>query len=74
MADAKETCRAIIAAALNEFIKEKDPQAEAVAAENIVIQNAPNPEMGDLGSPMFNRRKTYGSSADCCRCCCKNYR
>ena len=53
MADAKETCRAIIAAALNEFIKEKDPQAEAVAAENIVIQNAPNPEMGDLGSPMF---------------------
>ena len=53
MADAKETCRAIIAAALNEFIKEKNPEAEAVAAENIVIQNAPNPEMGDLGSPMF---------------------
>ena len=35
MADAKETCRAIIAAALNEFIKEKNPEAEAVAAENI---------------------------------------
>ena len=53
MADAKETCRAIIAAALNEFIKEKDPAAEAVAAESIVVQNAPNPEMGDLGAPMF---------------------
>ena len=53
MADAKETCRTIIAAALNEFIKEKNPEAEAVAAESIVVQNAPNPEMGDLGAPMF---------------------
>ena len=53
MADAKETCRTIIAAALNEFIKEKNPDAEAVAAESIVVQNAPNPEMGDLGAPMF---------------------
>ncbi len=53
MADAKETCRTIIAAALNEFIKEKDPQAESIAPESIVVQNAPNPEMGDLGSPMF---------------------
>lgn len=57
MADAKETCRAIIAAALNEFIKEKNPEAEAVAAESIVVQNAPNPEMGDLGSPMFTFAK-----------------
>ena len=57
MADAKETCRTIIAAALNEFIKEKNPEAEAVAAESIVVQNAPNPEMGDLGSPMFSFAK-----------------
>ncbi len=53
MADAKETCRAIIAAALNEFIKEKNPETETVSAESIVVQNAPNPEMGDLGAPMF---------------------
>ena len=53
MADAKETCRTIIAAALNDFIKEKDPQTETVAPESIVVQNAPNPEMGDLGAPMF---------------------
>ena len=53
MADVKDTCRAIIAAALNEFIKEKDPAAEAVSADKIVVQNAPNPEMGDLGAPMF---------------------
>ena len=53
MADAKETCRAIIAAALNDFIKEKDPSAAAVDAASIVVQNAPNPEMGDLGAPMF---------------------
>ena len=53
MADVKDTCRAIIAAALNEFIKEKDPAAEAISADKIVVQNAPNPEMGDLGAPMF---------------------
>ena len=53
MADAKETCRSIIAGALNEFIKEKNPEAQAVVPEAVVIQNAPNPEMGDLGSPMF---------------------
>ena len=53
MADAQATCRTIIAAALNDFIKEKDPQAETVAPESIVVQNAPNPEMGDLGAPMF---------------------
>ncbi len=53
MADVKETCRAIIAAALNEFIKEKNPESEAVSPETIVVQNAPNPEMGDLGAPMF---------------------
>lgn len=58
MADAKETCRTIIAAALNDFIKEKDPQAETVATESIVVQNAPNPEMGDLGAPMFAFAKT----------------
>ena len=57
MADVKDTCRAIIAAALNEFIKEKNPEAEAVSPENIVVQNAPNPEMGDLGSPMFTFAK-----------------
>ena len=53
MADTKDLCRTIIAAALNEFIKEKDPSAAVVDAATIVVQNAPNPEMGDLGSPMF---------------------
>ena len=57
MADAKETCRTIIAAALNEFIKEKDPSAAVVDAASIVVQNAPNPEMGDLGAPMFTFAK-----------------
>ena len=53
MADTKDLCRNIIAAALNEFIKEKDSSAQAVDPATIVVQNAPNPEMGDLGSPMF---------------------
>ena len=53
MADTKDLCRNIIAAALNEFIKEKDSSAQAIDPATIVVQNAPNPEMGDLGSPMF---------------------
>ena len=56
--DTKDLCRNIIATALNEFIKEKDPSASAVDPATIVVQNAPNPEMGDLGSPMFAYAKT----------------
>ena len=56
--DTKDLCRTIIATALNEFIKEKDPSASAVDPATIVVQNAPNPEMGDLGSPMFAYAKT----------------
>ncbi|MDY4986331.1 MAG: arginine--tRNA ligase [Treponema sp.] len=53
MADAKTEFKEIVAKALNEFIKQKGIEAEEVKADSIVVQNAPNPEMGDLGSPMF---------------------
>ncbi|MCQ2576088.1 MAG: arginine--tRNA ligase [Treponema sp.] len=53
MADAKTEFKEIVAKAVNEFIKQKGIDAEEVKADSIVVQNAPNPEMGDLGSPMF---------------------
>src|SRR5574344_2453900 len=53
MADAKNDCRAVVCAALNEFIKGKDAAAEEVAAEKIQIQTPPDPVMGDVGVPMF---------------------
>ena len=53
MAAAKTEFKEIVAKAVNEFIKQKGIEAEEVKADSIVVQNAPNPEMGDLGSPMF---------------------
>ncbi len=53
MADAKSEFKEIVAKAVNQFIKEKGIETPEVTAESIVVQNAPNPEMGDLGSPMF---------------------
>ena len=53
MADAKTEFKEIVAKAVNEFIKQNGIEAEEVKADSIVVQNAPNPEMGDLGSPMF---------------------
>lgn len=51
--DAKLEFKEIIANAINEFIKNKNIEAEAIKAESVVVQNSPNSEMGDLGSPMF---------------------
>lgn len=51
--DAKLEFKEIIANAINEFIKNKNIETEAIKAESVVVQNSPNSEMGDLGSPMF---------------------
>lgn len=56
MADVKSAVREIVLSALNEFIKSKG--GETVEAEKIVVQNTPNPEMGDLGIPLFAFAKT----------------
>ena len=53
MADTKSQFKSLIANAINEIIKEKNLGAETVAAEKVVVQPSPNPEMGDIGSPMF---------------------
>ncbi len=59
MADSKSTFKALIADAVNEIIKEKSIEAETVQEEKIVVQDSPNPEMGDLGSPMFMFAKAF---------------
>lgn len=53
MADTKEVFKQIVAEAVNEFIKEKGLDADTVVAESISVVTPPDPEMGDLGSPMF---------------------
>ena len=53
MADPKSVFRSLIADAVNEIIREKAIEAEAVSPEKIVVQDSPDPAMGDLGSPMF---------------------
>ena len=59
MADSKSEFKEIIAKAVNEFIKAKGIEGEEVKAEAIVVQAAPNPEMGDLGTPMFAFAKSF---------------
>lgn len=53
MADPKSTLKTLIADAVNEIIKEKAIESQPVLAENIVVQDSPDPKMGDIGSPMF---------------------
>ncbi|WP_407429133.1 arginine--tRNA ligase [Treponema sp.] len=58
MADVKTEFKNILAGAINSFIEGKGLEAEKVTAEKIVVQDSPNPQMGDIGSPMFMFAKT----------------
>lgn len=58
MADLKEQCRLLVANALNAFGKELGMEA-VTTAESLVIETPPNPEMGDLGIPMFPFAKSF---------------
>ena len=53
MADAKSTFKEIVSKGVLAFFAEKGLEMEAGLLEKLVVQNAPNPEMGDLGCPMF---------------------
>ncbi|MBQ9495538.1 MAG: arginine--tRNA ligase [Treponema sp.] len=59
MSDAKNDCRAVVAAAFNQFVKGKDVAAADIASESLVLQTPPNPEMGDIGIPMFPYAKQF---------------
>ncbi len=58
MADVKDILRQTVANAINDFIKEKGLTAEEAKAENLTVVTPPNPEMGDLGIPLFVFAKT----------------
>ena len=53
MADAKSTFKEIVSKGVLDFFAEKGLEMESGLLEKLVVQNAPNPEMGDLGCPMF---------------------
>ncbi len=59
MADQKETFRAVVAAALNQFKKEKSLEGTEITVDSIRVENPPKPEMGDLGVPMFPFAKAF---------------
>ncbi|MBQ9205843.1 MAG: arginine--tRNA ligase [Treponema sp.] len=53
MADVKTQFKDILAASINQIMQEKGIELEKITAEKIVVQDSPNPQMGDIGSPMF---------------------
>ncbi|MBQ1710261.1 MAG: arginine--tRNA ligase [Treponema sp.] len=53
MADSKSEFKELVSKAVTEFFKAKNLELDASLLDKMVVQNAPNPEMGDLGIPMF---------------------
>lgn len=53
MSDAKSSFKEIITFAVKEIFDQKGADAGLDFQERIVVQSAPNPQMGDLGAPMF---------------------
>ncbi len=53
MADMKTAWKAIVARALAEYVRQKGLSLSLPAADGIVVERPPKPELGDLGIPMF---------------------
>lgn len=58
MADLRTQCGIVAAEAINIFIKNKGLDVPAVEASGLLLETPPNPEMGDVGIPMFTFAKT----------------
>jgi arginyl-tRNA synthetase len=58
MADLRSECGVIVAKALNIFIKNKGFEVPEVEASSLLLETPPNPEMGDVGIPLFAFAKT----------------
>ena len=58
MSDAKSSFKEIITFAVKEIFDQKGADAGPDFQERIVVQSAPNPQMGDLGAPMFTFAKS----------------
>ena len=59
MSDVKNECRLVVAAALNQFKTQKSISSDEILSETLQIVTPPNPEMGDLGIPMFPFAKSF---------------
>lgn len=53
MSDSKSDFKEIICSAVSEYFKQKNIELENGFENKVVVQNAPDSSMGDLGSPMF---------------------
>jgi arginyl-tRNA synthetase len=58
MADLRSECGVVVAKALNIFIKNKGFDVPEVEASSLLLETPPNPEMGDVGIPLFAFAKT----------------
>lgn len=59
MADIKEQIRAAVSAALNQFKTEKNIAADSIDGAALVLENPPDPKMGDVGIPLFPFAKAF---------------
>ena len=59
MADVKTNVKTIVADAVNAFIKEKGLEVSQISFDSLQVVTPPNPEMGDLGVPMFVFAKSF---------------
>ena len=58
MSDLQTQCAAVTACALTKFAKEKNIDL-TVLPSNLTLETPPNPEMGDVGIPMFPFAKSF---------------
>lgn len=59
MSDIKCEFKKLVSDALNEFARQKQFDVEEITPDSLAVQNPPNPEMGDLGIPLFPFAKTF---------------
>jgi len=62
MIEIKSAWKGIVAAALAEHAREKGVQAPVPAADSVVLERPPKPELGDFGFPMFPYAKLFRSA------------
>ena len=59
MAEVKTNVKEIVADAVNAFIKEKGLEVSQISFDSLQVVTPPNPEMGDLGVPLFVFSKLF---------------
>jgi arginyl-tRNA synthetase len=62
MDEVKTAWKGVVARALAAYAREKNVEAVPPAADAVVVEKPPKPELGDLGFPMFPYAKLFRSS------------